>query len=132
MLYLWKNGDKYEGEWKDCLKHGRGIDRFANGDSYRGQFSEGKPHGKGVYKWKNGSIYKGEFVKGMKQGKGFWTKNSKNGMHVYNGRLICYILGEYFEDNRHGYGEMKWADGSEYKGFWKNGVPSGKGRMLYR
>jgi hypothetical protein len=44
---MWKNGDKYEGEWKECIKHGQGAEFFANGDSYRGQYKKGKPHGKG-------------------------------------------------------------------------------------
>jgi hypothetical protein len=31
---MWKSGDKYEGEWKQCLKHGTGMDILANGDTY--------------------------------------------------------------------------------------------------
>ena len=137
---MWKNGDKYEGHWKACLKHGKGTDRFANGDSYKGEFNEGKPHGKGIYKWKNGSIYKGEFFNGMKQGKGIWKKKTKNGIHVYNGNKLTYLklislyfyisVGQYHADNREGYGEMLWADGSSYKGRWVNGVPHGKGKMI--
>lgn len=29
-------GDKYEGEWKACLRHGNGSDFFNNGDKYVG------------------------------------------------------------------------------------------------
>jgi hypothetical protein len=72
--YVWKNGDRYEGEWKDCLKNGKGEDNFSNGDVYKGFYKDGKPHGKGVYKWKNGSTYHGEFCKGKKHGKGKWQK----------------------------------------------------------
>jgi len=35
-VHVWKNGDKYEGEWYDCLKHGQGTDLFGNGDTYQG------------------------------------------------------------------------------------------------
>ncbi len=35
--------------------------------------------------------------------------------------------GTYFDDMRHGYGEMRWADGSWYKGEWKFGVQNGLG-----
>jgi hypothetical protein len=35
-IHQWKNGDRYEGEWKFCLKHGQGSDIFANGDIYTG------------------------------------------------------------------------------------------------
>ncbi len=37
-----KEGDRYEGEWKGCLKHGNGTDLFANGDVYIGQYRHGK------------------------------------------------------------------------------------------
>jgi len=35
-------GDRYEGEWKECLKHGNGTDTFSNGDVYVGQYKHGK------------------------------------------------------------------------------------------
>lgn len=34
MTYI--NGDSYEGEWKDGMKVGKGIYKFANGDLYEG------------------------------------------------------------------------------------------------
>ena len=46
-MHTWKNGDRYEGEWKQCLKHGQGTDIFANGDIYTGEYKDGKPDGKG-------------------------------------------------------------------------------------
>lgn len=30
--------------------------------------------------------------------------------------------GVYKDDERHGYGEMYWTDGSCYKGEWENGI----------
>jgi hypothetical protein len=36
------NGDRYEGDWADCLKHGNGSDFFANGDVYVGEYVKGK------------------------------------------------------------------------------------------
>lgn len=35
------NGDVYEGEWLNEVKHGRGIYYFANGDKYEGTFEKG-------------------------------------------------------------------------------------------
>ena len=35
-VHVWKNGDKYEGEWVACLRHGNGTDFFQNGDVYVG------------------------------------------------------------------------------------------------
>ena len=34
-------GDRYEGEWKTCLKHGNGTDLFHNGDSFTGEYKYG-------------------------------------------------------------------------------------------
>ena len=36
------SGDRYEGEWQACLKHGEGTDIFANGDIYVGNYKFGK------------------------------------------------------------------------------------------
>ena len=33
-----KNGDKYEGDWKNDIKEGKGIYFFNNGDKYEGDF----------------------------------------------------------------------------------------------
>lgn len=41
VQYLSTIGDKYEGEWKECLKHGNGTDLFHSGDSYIGQYKFG-------------------------------------------------------------------------------------------
>ncbi len=30
-VFFYKDGSKYEGEWKDGLKHGKGIDFYSNG-----------------------------------------------------------------------------------------------------
>jgi hypothetical protein len=40
---LIKLGDKYEGEWYQSYKHGRGTDYFANGEMYTGQYNFGNP-----------------------------------------------------------------------------------------
>ena len=44
------SGAKYEGEYQNDLKHGRGKYTYPNGDVYDGEWSEGKRHGKGVYR----------------------------------------------------------------------------------
>ena len=38
-------GDRYEGEFKGCLKHGNGNEKFSNGDSYSGMYVNGRPEG---------------------------------------------------------------------------------------
>ena len=59
-VYLEKNGDKYEGDWKNGLKHGKGneflgvifkvnlgVQTNADGSIYTGDFYEN---------WKDGSV----------------------------------------------------------------------------
>jgi len=100
VLYLWENGTKYMGEWKDGKKHGQGTytsgkgegegDKYvgefkggfknghgkyiwSNGDEYVGEFKDDKPNGQGTYTWSDGDKYVGEFKDGKKHGQGTWT-----------------------------------------------------------
>ena len=52
--YTWPNGDKYTGEWKNDVKHGKGTYIYANGNKYVGEYKDGKKHGYGTF-------YFGEF-----------------------------------------------------------------------
>ena len=47
-------GDKYEGEWKDEKKDGKGKFCYSNGDIYEGGFLDNQKHGFGIYKWADG------------------------------------------------------------------------------
>ena len=47
-------GDHYQGEFKNGMKHGFGIYFFANGEKYAGQYLFGKRHGKGTYSYPDG------------------------------------------------------------------------------
>jgi hypothetical protein len=40
-------GDRYEGEFKQSMKHGLGTERYSSGDTYVGQFYKNKPNGQG-------------------------------------------------------------------------------------
>jgi hypothetical protein len=48
-------GDHYQGEFKNGLKHGFGMYFFANGDKYVGEYKFGKREGKGTYTFSNGN-----------------------------------------------------------------------------
>ena len=41
------NGERYNGEWKNGLKHGKGNLKYSNGEEYEGNFKGGKPYGNG-------------------------------------------------------------------------------------
>jgi hypothetical protein len=64
-------GDKYRGECKKGLAHGKGV---AQGiDRYEGEFKKGFPEGLGVYHWADGSYYEGYFRQGLREGTGTMT-----------------------------------------------------------
>ena len=46
-VYTWKNGAKYEGEWKNNKRHGKGKMINSDGKIYEGDFKENKKDGFG-------------------------------------------------------------------------------------
>ena len=48
----YRNGDKYEGNFKNDIREGEGKYEWVLGDRYIGNFSEGKIEGNGKYFWK--------------------------------------------------------------------------------
>ena len=44
----YKNGDRYEGEWKNDDREGKGILYYKNGDRYDGEWKNDKREGKGI------------------------------------------------------------------------------------
>lgn len=49
-VYIYRNGVRYEGIFKNDLKDGFGNYTWADGSMYIGQWSQGKQHGIGIYK----------------------------------------------------------------------------------
>jgi hypothetical protein len=39
-IFKFKNGDEYNGEWKNRTKHGKGFFKFKNGDVYNGGWKD--------------------------------------------------------------------------------------------
>jgi hypothetical protein len=76
----YKNGDIYEGDFKQGIKEGEGIYRFKPGlRVYTGQFKSDTITGLGRMEFEDKKmIYEGEFLAGMMQGKG--KMNFSNGI----------------------------------------------------
>ena len=49
----WKNS-KYEGDWKERMRHGFGVFMYANGNKYEGEWSHDKRNGRGIFTWASG------------------------------------------------------------------------------
>ena len=59
--YVWEDGQKYVGDWKDDKQHGQGSSTFANGDKYVGEWRDGKRHGQETMTFVYGIEYVGEW-----------------------------------------------------------------------
>ena len=67
---IYKNGDKYSGDWDKDKQNGRGKFWHADGDFYDGEWLAGKAHGNGFYKAANGSSYLGQWINDLQEGNG--------------------------------------------------------------
>lgn len=58
----WNDGAKYNGEHSDDgRRHGEGTFIWKNGDSYQGFFRQNNIDGYGTFTWSDGRVYKGEW-----------------------------------------------------------------------
>ena len=60
IYYLLKEpfkGDRYEGDWKNDKREGKGMENFNDGDIYIGDFKKGALNGKGIMYYNNGDRY---------------------------------------------------------------------------
>src|SRR5205809_543791 len=60
----------YMGDWKQDKFHGKGTYIFKNGDRYEGEVFNGTKFGKGLYYYGNGNRYDGEWADDRRNGKG--------------------------------------------------------------
>ena len=44
----WLDGEKYEGEYRNGTKNGKGVLKFLDGSYYEGEFLNNEIHGKGM------------------------------------------------------------------------------------
>ena len=127
----------YDGEWKDDLKDGLGVQLWKNGDKYEGQWTNGI-RSKGIMVFKDRSKYDGELLNGKKHG--FGTQYDKKGAILYQGQWDEDVFigahestisdengtytGQVDNQKKNGKGIMKYSkrkDGLvKFEGEWKN------------
>ncbi len=110
---------RYEGEFKEGLKHGQGAYTWPNGDIYEGEFAEDRPSGKGKYRFSTGDTYEGEVKSGVIIGRGTYV--AKNGDQ---------FEGSFRDGKPHGTGVYRFASGDRYEGEMMAGLMQGKGRYV--
>ena len=117
-MECFSNKSVYEGEFKNDMKEGYGIEKYNDGSIYKGYFVQGKKQGFGMLslkKEKNNSVFEGEFKedkicgKGKfiwengKQYDGEWENNEISGFGVLTENNIKHI-GFFIHDKKEGYG----------------------------
>ena len=109
-ILIYKNGDKYYGNFENGKKNKIGIYYFkSNGAKYKGEWENNKMSGYGIYYYPNGTIYEGYFKDNKRHGYGILT-TSKGDIYktIWN------------EGNVSDYGSIKYNDGKLYEGYIKN------------
>ena len=71
--YLWPNGEKYVGTFKDNQFHWQGTYLWPNGEKYIGNHKDGVADGMGTYTWPDGERYVGNHKDGFPNGQGTHT-----------------------------------------------------------
>lgn len=111
-----------------------GTITYLNGATYIGKIHNFKPHGPGMKKEYNGMIYNGLWEYGyFKQSPNQAVERIINIAKPFNDSGIpSFYQGEALaNDLRHGYGTIRYSDGSTYTGCWYRNHKQGKGRVTY-
>ena len=101
----------YEGEFKNNLFHGQGKFYHHDKISYKGEFKNNNYHGFGIQYYKGKKIYEGDFENNFKNG---------DGIHYINDRI--FYIGEFSNDCYHGYGTTFSDNGIKTSYEFKNGI----------
>tara|TARA_B100000767_G_scaffold83479_1_gene80399 strand:+ start:136 stop:543 length:408 start_codon:yes stop_codon:yes gene_type:complete len=112
------NGVHYIGGSLNNKKSGFGQLTFPNGSSFIGEFKNDMANGQGTAYYSDGSTYVGQFVNDKKQGKGTYS------LHMIIGGVEVFFYsynGNFYNNRYHGYGKMRYKDGTVKEGIWKNG-----------
>ncbi len=134
-VYLYSNGERYEGYWNDGKQNGFGAYTMTSGDTYVGQFLNNAYNGKGTYSWaQDGCKYIGHWQNGNRQGIGTYILSDGN---VISG---VFMNDEMLDDDQKaegcingdchsGFGVAIYDNGAVYEGYWNNGYPNSQGKM---
>ena len=133
---------KYEGEWKNSLKDGIGIETYQK-NYYQGDFKNGKRNGIGEYFWEKDVFYSGEWNDNCMNGEGIYYfskdawyegsfySNKMEGFGILNVNKSKIYVGFFKNDYKNGFGIKIWDnDKKAYVGFWKNNKQDGFGKSF--
>ena len=144
-VMIYKNGAKYEGEWKNDKKNGKGVftsPHYYNcrknvGMKYEGEFKDDKFEGYGITTYTNGDKYEGEWKNSKQYGKGTvsyfdgskysgeWKDGNFNGIGVFYLKNGEKYEGRFVNNKYNGYGKYYYINGNYLEGIFRNDQPKG-------
>jgi len=128
-VMTYNDGSKYDGQWKNDKKKGRGIfisslynndDDDAFGIRYEGEFNNDNFEGRGICKYSNGDIYEGE-----------WKKNKQYGWGVVKYNNGDRYEGEWEDGKFNGIGKYFLNNGERFEGKFKDSKYDGYGKYYF-
>lgn len=139
LEHTYPSGEKYQGEFKNGNRHGKGKLVMSDSQYYEGEFKDDKMSGKGKLVMSDTDYYEGEFKDDDMTGNAIFHFEG----NIYKGNFIDAVLndsngeiqykngeiykGNVVDDKPHGKGAFKYADGAIYAGDVANGNRHGKG-----
>ena len=63
---IYKNGDRYDGQWYNNKRWGMGSAWYANGDRYDGEWARDVHNYKGSMRYASGDRYEGDWMDNMR------------------------------------------------------------------
>ena len=132
MTEKYENGDVYEGEEKDGIRHGIGIYYHADGAIYEGEWKDDLIHGIGRYYYPDGAAENvlcenGKIVGSTKE----TLPQSEIRIHSIGYDNDDLYHGNMKDGKRNGRGTMHYADRRKYVGEWKDDKYHGKGTYYF-
>jgi hypothetical protein len=109
------------------IKDGEKIHTYPNGYKYDGNFKDGFKHGKGILiSADNNEKYTGEWVYGFRDGEGALALYKSHSSSPY-----IFYKGEWKNDDKNGKGTEEYANGSMHMGNFINGKIEGDGTFIF-
>jgi len=129
----WMVSSSYKGGWLNNKHHGFGIKIWANGNKYEGEFANGMRHGRGTFWTRDTKIGKDENVfrtQARSIIEGSSTSGSTSSTLDDDKNLRRVYTGNWAYDEKDGLGTQFYPDGSRYEGEFKRGKRHGRGTLF--